>query len=361
MIFSRYLIKLFLGRLLTAQLFILVIYTSFLIFQHMEYIKEYDINILQIFIYDVMKTPYSTYQTIPIAVIAGTMFTILTLVKNQEILAYVSLGGRIRNIAFIFLGTGLGVAFLLFLIGEYVNPKIEYNREKYEVENIKGGIYNPINKLSDLWLKEADNRFINVAVVDPVDKIMLNVVEYHYNDNGSIYKIVSFERGAYENSRWVLENYKEFDTNNIPKLVSETDKKVIKSETFDNIVSIIKTDPKLLSVKELDRIIGVYESKGLNSDKYKMLFYNKFSHPLSIVVLIILIVPLSISFSRHGSYITLAARAMFAGFGFWLFVASGASLGKAGVLSPFFANFLPHSVFAILAIVLFYQKEKGGD
>ncbi len=361
MIFSRYIIRLFLGKLLTAQLFILVIYTTFLILQHMEYMTEYGSSVLQIFIFDVMKAPFSIYQTMPIAVIAATIFTILTLVKNQEILAYVSLGGKIRSIAFIFLATGFAIALVLFLIGEYVYPKIEYSRDKYKVENIKGGNYNPINKLSDLWVKEANDRFINVAVADPVDKILVNVVEYYYNKEGGIYKIVSFDRGVYNKAKWVLENYKEFDTSKIPKLINEVDKKRINSETYDNIVSIIETNPKLLSVKELDRIIKVYESKGLNSDKYKLLFYKKFAHPLSIVVLILLIVPLTISFSRHYSYIALAARAMFVGFGFWLFVASGESMGKAGILSPFFANFLPHFVFAVLAVIFFYRKEKGSD
>ncbi|TYB32401.1 MAG: LptF/LptG family permease [Flexistipes sinusarabici] len=361
MIFNRYLIKLFFRKLIFVQLFILVIYTSFLVLQHTEYIGEYGSSVLEILIFDLMKTPYSLYQTMPVAVIAATIFTVLAMVKNHEILAYVSLGGRIRNIAAVFFGAGLVVGIFLFFIGEYVNPKIEYARDKYEKEAIEGKEYNPLGELYDLWVKESDNRFINVSVVDPVDKVLVNVVEYFYNSEGKIVKIVDFDRGIYNGSEWILKDYKVYDTRNIPKMVDNVSSKAVKSEAYNNIVSIINSNPKLLTLDELNRLIGLYRSKGLNADKYKLLFYNKFAHPLSIIVLILLIVPLTISFSRQHSYITLAARAMFAGFGFWLAVASCESMGRAGIITPFLANFIPHIIFSVLIVFMFYKKEYGNN
>lgn len=361
MIFNRYLIKLFFRKLVFVQAFILVIYTSFLVLQHTEYIGEYGSNVLEILIFDLMKTPYSLYQTMPVAIIAATIFTVLSMVKNYEILAYVSLGGKIRNIAAVFLGSGIIVGIFLFFIGEYINPKIEYMRDKYEKEVIEGKEYNPMGELSDMWVKESDDRFINISVVDPVDKILVNVVEYFYNPEGKIVKIVDFDRGIYNGSEWILKNYKIYDTKNIPKMVDNVSSKVVKSEAYNNIVSIVNTNPKLLTLDELNRLIGIYRSKGLNADKYKLLFYNKFAHPLSIIVLILLIVPLTISFSRQHSYITLAARAMFAGFGYWLSVAACESMGRAGIMTPVLANFIPHIIFSVFIIFMFYRKDRGNN
>lgn len=361
MIFNRYLTKLFFRKLILAQSFILIVYTSFLVLQHTKYIGEYGSSVLNIFIFDLMKIPYSLYQTMPVAIIAATIFTVLAMVKNYEILAYVSLGGRIRNIAYIFLGMGMAIGILLFIIGEYVNPKIEFMRDKYDNEVIQGQEYNPMGKLSDLWVKESDNRFINVSVVDPVDKVLVNVVEYFYNSEGKIIKIVDFDRGVYNGSEWKLEDYKVYNTSDIPKLVDNISAKTVRSQEYNNILSVTNTNPKLLTLEELNNLIETYDSKGLNADKYKLLFYNKFAHPLSIIVLILLIVPLTINFSRTHSYITLASRAMFAGFGFWLFLAACESMGRAGILNPFLANFIPHIVFSVLIVFMIYRKEHGSD
>ncbi len=100
-------------------------------------LNEYNITFYTLIIYDVMKIPYLLYTTMPMTIVVSTMLVMVSLLKSNELLAYVSLGGKIRNMALPFFISGFILAGLLYYAADTINPKTMLKREKYAYEHIK--------------------------------------------------------------------------------------------------------------------------------------------------------------------------------------------------------------------------------
>ncbi len=133
-------------------------------------LNEYNITFYTLIIYDVMKIPYLLYTTMPMTIVVSTMLVMVSLLKSNELLAYVSLGGKIRNMALPFFISGFILAGLLYYAADTINPKTMLKREKYAYEHIKKKKFRASGKLTDLWLKETDDVFLNIDFMDPTQK-----------------------------------------------------------------------------------------------------------------------------------------------------------------------------------------------
>jgi lipopolysaccharide export system permease protein len=145
----------------------------------------------------------------------------------------------------------------------------------------------------------------------------------------------------------------------VPKLTERSESSVVKRELFDELTSLPVMKPKYLSISEIRRIGEVMKKQNLSASKYDMQLYKIYAHSLSVIVIIITIFPLCVGFNRNQSYIAVAAKSILTGFGYWMLMASCYSLGKTGILTPFFANFLPIFLFIGLSGVLIYRRERG--
>lgn len=355
--FNIYIIKLFIKYTVTVQLFVAVISLIANTFQHTKMLREYDISFSTLIIYDLMKIPYLLYTTMPMTIVISTMLVMVVLLKNNELLAYVSLGGRVRNLAVPFLISGIILSGLLYLSADIINPKTMLAREKFNYEKIKKRDFSVSGKLSELWLKQSDSSFINISILDQAQMKLHNVTEYHLNSDFQVSEIIMYDSAEKKGSKWVLENIRVYDMSSVPKLNSTADFRTEKRELFDELTSLPTLKPQYLSLKEIRRIADIMEKQDLNASKYNLQLYKSYAHTLSIIVIILVIFPLCIGFGRNHSYIAVASKSLFTGFAYWMLTASLQSLGKTGVFSPFTASFLPIVIFLLLSAALIYRRE----
>jgi lipopolysaccharide export system permease protein len=169
--FNLYIIKLFAKYTIIVQIFVAIISLVANTFQHTKYLSEYNITFTTLLIFDFLKTPYLLYSTMPMTIVISTMFVMITLLKNNELLAYVSLGGKIRNLAVPFIIGGALMSVLLFVMADSLNPKVMFEREKFASEHIRKKRFVIQGKLTDLWLKENDRTFVSIGIMDPENRL----------------------------------------------------------------------------------------------------------------------------------------------------------------------------------------------
>lgn len=357
--FNKYIIKLFIKYIFVVQVFVGIITLVANTFQHTKMLSEYGISFYTLLIYDLMKVPYLLYTTMPMTIVVSTMLVMVTLLKNNELLAYVSLGGKIRSLVTPFLLSGLVLAGVLYFAADYINPKVMLEREKFSFENIKKKTFNISGKLTDLWLKETDSSFINISLMDPAQRQLLNVTEYHLNDDFQVGEIVTYDSATAEGDEWVISNYRLYEMYPVPTRSKSIDSFSEKRELFDELTSLPVLKPQYLSLKEIKRISAIMKKQDLNAAKYELQLYKSYAHAASVVVIILVIFPLCIGFSRNHSYISVASKSLFTGFAYWLIMASFQSLGKTGLFGPAAANFIPVAAFMLLSAVLIYRRERA--
>jgi lipopolysaccharide export system permease protein len=327
----------------------------------MDMIKKYNASIFNIFYFEIIKIPQAIYDTLPITIVAATLFVMITLIKQNELVAFVSIGGKIRNMTIPFILVGIVLSIILFLLSEMVNPKIELARERYKTEKIKKKHFVQRSKLRNLWIKSEDRTFINVAIIDPIGKRFKGLKEYYLDKDYKLYKILQVDEGIYKkNNEWIFKNEKIYDLDPVPTMKSSKIRVIAKHKTLTGMINLPGDNHKYLNAEDFKTIIDLYKEKGLNVDKYLLYYYKMFAHPLSVIVLIISVLPMSITLSRHHSYIKIASSALATGFAYWILNATLFSLSKTGVVSPFLANFLPHILLTMFAIFYTLKRERGG-
>jgi lipopolysaccharide export system permease protein len=324
---------------------------------HTDMMDKYSVSIGDILMFDMMKVPYLLYTTMPMSIVISTMLVMLTLIKNNELVAYVALGGKIRNLIQPFLLAGFLVSLLLILTANTINPKVMYMREKFAAERIYKKDIDIRPSLTNIWMKLQGNKFIHITALDP-DKMEFHyVTEYTLNDNLQVESIETYNSAKRDGDKWKLFNQKKYDMMYVPKKTYDVRNLTTEKPIFDELSTMPFLKPQFVSIVDIYKVAEVMKNQNVNTSKYMMQIYKIFAHAISVLVIITVIFPLCVDFNRNHSYIKVAAKSLLVGFAFWMSVASCASLGKNGVLSPFMSSFLPIIMFAGLAVYIIYRRE----
>jgi lipopolysaccharide export LptBFGC system permease protein LptF len=144
-----------------------------------------------------------------------------------------------------------------------------------------------------------------------------------------------------------------------PPIIEELGDFAASSVLFDDLTSVSGRGTRELPPAELRKLINVMKSRGLNTTRYEMILLQKYAEALSVIVLVLLVVPIGIDFSRRYSPIKSASVSFGFGLAFWGGLAAMQSLGTSGIIPPMPANFLPHAIFLMLGIFILYRREKA--
>ena len=106
-------------------------------------------------------------------------------------------------------------------------------------------------------------------------------------------------------------------------------------------------------------MIKVLKEHGLSAVAYEMFLYSIYATALSGIVLIILVVPMGIDFSRRYSPLKSSVASFALALAFWGTLSASESFGYSGILPPLVASFLPHLLFLGIGAVLLLVKEKA--
>lgn len=353
-----YVFSMFLKNTIYVQLFMAVIVMAVNLLQHSKLMGEYNVGFIVIFNYEAMILPYTLYLYMPISAIISVLFTMITLLKNNELLAYLTSGGRVRDLLYPLLALGILLSVMLVFMADVINPKTLIAREEYSSEHMQERTLKMNAKLEDVWMKDKEDRLVHINNIDPVNKQMFGIEQYYLNKDFEVYKMVKMEKAVPEDDKWQLINGEEFTFKKVPKLVDTFEQRTVKDILFSDLMDLPVFKPMYLSISELTKIKNILEEQNLNATNYYLQIYQKYAHSLSILVIILLIYPLSVNMSRHISYIKIASIALSFGIIFWLTMSSLYTLGKTGLFNPIVANFLSHVIFALIGIFLLYKKER---
>lgn len=355
--FNKYIIMLFIKYTLIIQVFIGVITLLTNTAMHTKMSDRFNAPFIDILFYDLLKVPYLLYSTMPMSIVFSTMFVMITIVKTNELLAYVTLGGKIRNMILPFVYGGAGVAMLLIMTANYLNPKVMYFREAYAAKHIFNREMEVRPNLTDIWMKLKNNKFIHITAIDPEKMEFHYVTEYNLDENLKVESIETYNSAKKSDDKWRIFNMKQYTMLPIPQKTSQQRDAFSDKPVFDELSEMPFLKPQYVSISDIYKIAEVMKNQRMNITKYEMQIYKIFAHSLSVIVIIMTIFPLCINFNRNQSYIRVAVYSISVGFTYWMLVASCLSLGKNGVLGPFTANFFPIILFSFISAYLIYRRE----
>lgn len=306
----------------------------------------------QALIYLIYTIPGRFYEFYPTAILIGALLGLGNLAANSEFIAMRAAGMSIPQIVFSVLKLGLILSIVIFLLGEYIVPAADL-----QARNFKAHLKNKNITLTGgagLWVKEK-NRILHIRSV--LNKQQLSDVSiYTFNENHSGLKsLKTVNRAERKENGWQLSG-----VNTSSFTPTEVDKQQLATQfdaTFLNpqVLDIATIDPEQLSTKELDTIINHQKSNKINSDKYELVYWKRFSIPLSALVMLVIAMPFLFGSNRGGGAGARVFYGIVLGIVFYLINRAASEMGLVYGVSPIVSAFLPGSLF-LLGGLLFLKR-----
>ena len=289
----------------------------------------------------------------------ATLLTLSYLNRNNELLAFLSLGYSLKQVALplVLAVTALCVLMLNFNLN-FLPLMVKKRKQMFYLEFKKQPDLYSLLKINKVWYRK-DNMFLNIGVFEPELKRAQNIKLYIFNTDWSLESLIEAESAKIEAPYWYLQNgtliaYKK----DIPEVKSFLEQSIL----FDEDTSQIKNIENLtyaLKGSELKSFIEKNRNSGISMASYEVDYYNRFAHTLGGLIMSLFAFLFLEIRGRQSKGIANLASCTFLTFGFWLFSNMSMNLGRHQVINPFISVWLSPFIVCLLLFFLFNRQTRG--
>ena len=360
-IIDKYILKRYLVTFSVMLLMFIPIGITIDVSEKVNKMIEKKIPLKDILIYYGDFTIYFANLLFPIFLFLSIIWFTSKLANNTEIIAILSSGISFARFLRPFIFGAVIVSIFALLMGFFLVPKASKGFNDFRYQNLKGNsqtretsdIFRQINK--DGKLEEN----IYVSNYNYVSQTGFNFTYEKIIDNKLIEKVTASRIKFNEKTKdYTLYGYNKrivgIDNDQIT-----TNDKINVSYNFepDDLTPVIYV-AETMTIGELNKFINKERARGNgNINTYLVVFYKKFSLPISAFILTIIAVAVSSMKRRGGMGINLAIGIVIA-FTFIFFDKVFGTLAEKSSIPPFIAVWFPNLVFGILAAYLLRNAKR---
>ena len=303
---------------------------------------------LQAFVYLLYSIPNRLYELFPTAMLIGTLLGLGNLAANSEFIAMRAAGISIVNIIVSVLKLGLVLVVSVFLLGELVVPKTDLAGK-----NFKASLNNKNTVMvagASLWVKDK-NRILHIGQVWSEEKLT-DVTIYNIDESYSgLQSMIHIESATRSDSGWLMESLVE-QTFNSEGIKSESTKQTVDPDFLDaKLLSIASVDPEQMSITELSDLVEHQKTNKLNTEKFELAYWKRFSAPFAALVMLFLAMPFLFGSQRGGGAGQRVFIGIIAGIAFFLINKVLNQVGSVYGFLPFLSAFLPSMFFLTISLI----------
>ena len=293
-IIQRYVTVTLTGTTLISLSVLVALFCFFSLIDQLEETGKGSYGVVQAILYVSLTTPRLAYELFPIAAVIGSMAALGMMAQNSELAVIRTAGVSKINLSLILVRSGLLLVAIAVLIGELLAPiceeKAQYMRSMALTDQIA------LKTRYGFWARDG-NSYINIRKVLPgrhVEQIYI----YEFDDNDELRSSIYAERGEYVEDKWLLEDIKQ-------SVIGEG---IVSSQHFaraswdsllnPEMVNLLIVNPEYLTFWGLLHYIDFLDQNAQNTQRYQQALWAKMIHPLSILAMIVLAVPLVRGTSR---------------------------------------------------------------
>jgi len=292
--------------------------------------------------------------TLPLSLVFGWILTLVIFVRNNELVAFFSLGAKRFNIYFPVVSISLLLLIALILI--QMTP-LAYSYE--QKKKILDGNYFT-NTKSDIFLKY-DDKFIYFKNLYPLKKEAEDIHIYRVKDDDITETIIA-KKAYFQNDKWYVVDAKIIKK---PSVLNFNDSKLeVRHEKFLNTLEGFK--PKILdNVYEVKSTFSILDAisafdllskQEVNTDKIRSAIYYELVVPFFIIPLLMLIFVFTSNNRRFFNISTFTSFSIFGTLVVWGIFFMLHKFSNSGVLIPELALLLPMFIWFVMSYFIYRRK-----
>jgi len=302
----------------------------------------------EVLIYVALNLPGHLYQSLPVAVLIGTIFALTQLAQHSEYTVVRVSGVPVWRIGLLLLRAGLVIALAGMLMGEVVAPAAERTAQSMRLQARATVIAQEFR--SGLWVKDG-SRFINVTQVTPEPRL-LGMRVYEFDERWALQRLWSAAEGVYAGDRtWVLREVVETRFTAQGTAVERVAERRWNSVLDPELLAVLLVKPDEMSATRLHQYIRHLRENRLAAQRYEVAYWRKLLYPLGVLVMVLLALPFAHQ-SRRASAGPRVFAGIMLGLGFYFASTLAAHMGVLYDWPPVLPALAAPALFLAMAFAL---------
>ncbi len=351
-IIDRYVLKMFLGFFLGG---LLVFVTLFFAVDAMSKLVQFADALPMVLVkYYAFYIPEVINQMIPVACLVGTLFTLATMNKNNELVALFSAGMSLLRVSLPILVGVLLISGANFFMADRLLPTFAKKKNYiFYVELKKNPSLYSMVKTNRIWYR-SKNTLYNIKTLNQEANSAQGLTLYYFDDDWNLVQMMTAAQVFFKGSNWELEDGSVtlFTEESSFPLTSDFKKKSIVMGEDSKDLESTSGSTETLSLHDLSEFIHKNKEGGLDTIKYEVDYQAKYSGLFTGLVMSLLGIAFSMRRARSGGSLVSVGICLALVFFYWVFYNSSLTLGGHGVVWPSVAAWTPNLVMASMALLL---------
>ena len=329
----------------------------FIVLHYVEYIDDFMDR--RATMKDVFLTYYPSYipeiirLTSPLALFISAIFLTSRLSQRLEISSMQTSGVSLYRLLVPFALTGLVISIGMFGFNGWVVPEANRTRLAFEQDYTKDAPARA--EYANIHRQNAPRSFLSVNFYERRSQTATSVTLQQFSESGMLLRRIDADRMVWDDSLavWSLIEpvIRTFDRNGETSLVRQA--------RLDTTLTLgprdlarTQSDVEAMSITEAREYLQTLQRTAANRTGPALVSYHsKFSYPFANLILVLMAVPLA-SVRRRGGHAVQLGIGLFVAFAYLAVMKLTEPFGYEGALSPLAAAWLPHVLFAGLALWL---------
>lgn len=356
MIINRYLQRsIFLGTL--AALLVLVSLNLFFLFvRELDDLGRGNYGLAQILQYLAMRTPAKLVEFMPLAVLLGSILSLGALAGNSEIIAMQASGISLRRLLGGVLQAGLILAVCSFLLADWVVPDSETSARQFR--NDARGKKTALQSGKGLWIKD-ESRVVHVTDLLP-NGYARDVEIFQLDDSGRLVATMHAEIAIPGEDGWELQRVRRSEFTDSTSTSSFYARLDYAGNLSQDLLQVLMIEPRQMSSLDLFAYLEFLDENRLDADVERLVFWQKLTAPMTIVIMCLLAFPFVLGSQRHTTGGQRLLSGMLLGIAFVVSTRLLTQLGIQLEINALMIALLPNLLFLVLALWLLFKKQSHG-
>jgi lipopolysaccharide export system permease protein len=351
-ILDRYILKSVVAIFLSCLLAFFFLYIIIDIFSHLDEILKHRVNFSLLFRYYISYLPIIFVQVAPVVCLLATLYTFGRLNHNNEIIAMRSAGLSLFQIIKVVIIFGCLISICVFLVNDKFVPQSLSLTENIKEEMEKGSKKVQAKEqetINNLSMYGMHNRLYFISRFTPLTKTMEGITILEHDEKQNLTKKIVANKGIYRHGLWRFYQSITYNLDKRGQIKGEPqyleEETMTIPETPEDFLSQ-RQRPDFMTIAELEDYIWKLSKSGATTTirNFKVDLYQRFTMPLTSVIIIILGLPFSLMMKKRATGLSSLGVSIMVGFVYYVLNAIGLALGKAGILMPTLSVSLSHII-----------------
>lgn len=310
-----------------------------------------------VLLYIVLIIPTKIYELFPLAALIGSVFAIVQMASNSEMMVYRSSGASLKQMILAVSQIGLPLMVLCFVFGEFIAPPSDRLAQELSLKakNTQGMTLKEFR--SGVWVKD-EHSFVNIKKVLP-DTSLLNISIYEFDEASHLRAITSAQSATYvDTDQWMLAGVMQTRFNAQGSTVNNREKAEWRSTLNPKLLNVLLLLPEKMSSWDLYQYAKHLSDNHQKTGRYEIAMWNKLAYPFAVLIMMLLALPFAAYQRREGGIGGKVFIGIVLGLSFHFGGKLFSNLGALNDWQPMLSATAISWVYLAIAMVMLWRTER---